>query len=244
MLKIVSANWYVGNPTPEKDAHFLASLNPDAAGVQEGHSSNAQAIRRAIGGRRFLVWWGTSKNKEKAFGELDVPVVIDRQKVNVLKKWTRLISHRAQKENIGMPRAATAVRFEKGGKTYTFINTHCNAGVQSRYTKKHLPRKIRRVAEFIAGMIVLEAMIVNAKRRGDIVILVGDLNYSTEGPVWKFSPEEMFKRQKMNFKVHRIDYIAYTRDLVAEDFRVIDTRHTGSDHSWITAKLVPNPKKR
>lgn len=234
-LKVSTSNFYVGNKQPEKDAHFLASKNCDISGIQEGHSGNAVAIRHALK-KTHHTYWGDSKDASKAFAMLDVPVVFPKS-LDVTKTWARQISARAQSENIGMPRAATAVRFNKGGKTVTFINTHTNAAVQNRNTKQPLSKSIKRVAEYIAGMVVLDRMIKKAKKRGDLVVLVGDLNYRTGGGVWKFSPEALFKRNNLRFKVKGLDYIGYSKVFKASNLTEIPTTATGSDHPWLTLEL-------
>lgn len=236
MIKIASANFFVGNTQVKKDAEFLRDLGVEVAGIQEGHSGNAQGIRNALY-KTHITWWG----RANTIAEQDVPVVISR-KLNVQKVWTRRISKRSQKENIGMPRNATAIRFRKEKEVYTFINVHTNAAVQNRKTGQPLSTRIRRVAEFVAGMIILEAMIRNAKRKGHVIV-VGDLNYRTvKSGVWKFSPQAVFKRTKMEFKAHGIDYIAWTRGLNMRNFEVIGTNKTGSDHPWLTADILPKKK--
>src|SRR6478609_1500147 len=235
-LKVSSANFFVGNKQPVKDANYLASLNCDLNGIQEGHSGNAEALKKTLGDTH-VVFWGNRKDAEKDFAMQDVPVVY-KKSLKTYKHWARLISHRAQKKNIGMPRAATAVRFEKEGVNVTFINTHCNAAVQNRETGQPFSRKVRRVAEFIAGMIVLEQMIKNAQKRGDKVVLVGDLNYApTKAGIWRYSPQAMFKRRKMHYRNHRIDYIGYSREFKPSNFTVIPQSKMGSDHDWITLNL-------
>lgn len=237
MVRVSTSNFYVGNPHPAADAKLLASFGCDVSGIQEGHSGNAQAIKESLA-RTHITFWGKSKNEGKQFAYLDVPVVYPKG-LDVLRSWARQISKRAQKKNIGMPRAATAVRFKKNGKTYTFINTHTNAGIRGKNPNRlHLPVKIKRVAEFVAGMIVLETMIRNAQRRGDYVILVGDLNYRVEKKgVWKFSPQGLFQRTKLKFHSAGLDYIAYSRNLEISNINEIPASRTGSDHPWLVADL-------
>lgn len=235
-LKVSSANFYVGNKQIAKDARFLASLGCDLNGIQEGHSDNARVIKETLKDTH-ITFWGRPKDKEKAFATLDVPVTY-KKTLKVYRQWARLINKRSQKKNIGMPRAATAVRFEKGGYNVTFINTHCNAAVQSRSTGRHLRTSIRRVLEYTRGMVVLEGMIRNAQKRGDLVVLVGDLNYALDRDgIWKFSPQALFKRTGLHFRVHRIDYIAYSKGFKPSNFETIGTGRTGSDHEWITLEL-------
>jgi len=236
MIKVSSTNFYVGNKQPVKDAEFLASLNCAIGGIQEGHGGNAVDIKRTLK-RTHDVYWGNSKNKERDLAYLDVPVVF-KKNLKVMKSWSRIVSKRAQVENIGMARAATAVRFEYQGQTYTFINTHLNAAVQSKATKKPLSRSVKRVYEYIRSIIVLESMIKNAQKRGDIVILVGDLNYSPvkEG-IWRYSPQALFKRTKLDYRAHHIDYIAFTKGLKVKNFTIIPKARTGADHDWLTLEL-------
>lgn len=235
-LKIGTANMYVGNKQPYKDAQLLNDL--DLVGFQEGHSGNAEAVRASLRQTHFT-FWGKRKDAEKTFAMLDVPIAISRR-LHLVKTWARLISHRAQKRNIGMPRAATAARVEKGGYMVTFINTHTNAGVQGQNPDRtHLPLKIKRVAEYVAGMIVLEAMIRNAIRRGDLVVLVGDLNYRKyDAGIWKFSPRALFERTGLRYRQEGLDYIAYSRKFKLVEFKVIPTTRTGSDHPWLVAELT------
>jgi endonuclease/exonuclease/phosphatase family metal-dependent hydrolase len=233
-LKVASANFYYQNKQPKKDALFLASLGVDVAGIQEGTGGNAQDIKEALDHRYDTFWRkDTDRDKQKAY--LDVPVTF-KKSLKVYKTWARMISKRSQKKDIGMPRAATVVRFEKEGYDVTFINTHCNAAVQNRTTKQPLSRKIRRVTEYVAGMIVLEQMVRNAKKRGDLVILVGDLNYrEQQRGVWKFSPQAMFERTGLKYRDNGLDYIAFDAKFKISDFDVVTQNRTGSDHDWLTA---------
>lgn len=231
MIKVASANFYVGNPQPRADARFLASLDCDIVGIQEGHG-NIVEIKDALKDTHRLFVTGDALERR------DVPVLVPKG-LHVKRFWGRQISKRSQKKNIGMPRSATAIRCVKSGKVYTFINTHTNAGVQNRTTGRPLSTKIRRVSEFVAGMIVLESMIRNAKRRGDSVIVVGDLNYrQVRSGVWKFSPQSLFNRTGLSYRARGIDYIAFTKDLTpADELQVIGTDRTGSDHVWLVLKL-------
>lgn len=242
-IRVSSNNFYVGNKQPVKDAQFLASLNCDISGIQEGHGGNAQDIKRTLA-KTHVTYWATPKDKDKAFGMLDVPVVY-KKSLKVYRHWARQISKRSQVKNIGMPRAATAVRFEKGGYDITFINTHCNAAVQGKDPKKtNLPLRIRRVSEYVAGMIVLERMIKNAQKRGDLVILVGDLNYhKTKAGVWRYSPQALFKRCNLQYREQHLDYIAFSRKFTASNKQVIGTNRTGSDHPWLVLDLEVIEKK-
>lgn len=234
MVKVSTSNFYVGNKQPRKDARFLASFDCDASGIQEGHSGNYDAIKEELKDTHRVII-----GKERSINTLDVPVVVKRKGIRVIRHWSRQISVRAQKENIGAPRNATVVRFKKDGVRYSFINTHTNAAVQSRKTGEHLPTSIRRVSEYVAGMIVLEAMIHNARRRGDVIILTGDLNYRADrGGVWKFSPQSLFRRTRLRYISHGPDYIACSRSLRFKDIRIVPTRMTGADHAWIVATLT------
>jgi hypothetical protein len=237
MIKVATANWYYRNQRPQRDAHLLASYGVDSAGIQEGHGGNAQDIRTALH-QNYITWWGTPEDPEKAYAALDVPISI-KKSFHIERFWFRQISARAQKKDIGMPRAATVVRFRKDGVWYSHINTHTNAAVQGRDPSKlHLSLTIRRVMEYVKGMIVLEEMINNAKKRGDKVILTGDLNYKlTRAGIWKYSPAGLFKRTGMRFKNNGLDYIAY-HGLKCVRLQTIPTTHTGSDHPWLVATLV------
>lgn len=236
ILKVGSANFFVNNRNPQRDAKFLAKLGCDVVGVQEGHSGNAAAIKKAIG-NTHIVHWGKRKDAYRSFAMLDTPVVVHRR-LDVIKLWARLVSNRAEKRNIGMQRAATAVRFRKDGKTVTFINVHLNAAVQNKLTKKPRSRKIKRVGEYVKSMIVVEAMIVRAKARGDLVVVVGDFNFSRQKKnPWKYSPQAMFARQGLKFKSRHLDYIAYSKEFTPSGFTVIPASRTGSDHPWLTLTL-------
>lgn len=236
-LRVSTSNFYVGNTQPTHDAHTLAGLKCDLSGVQEGHSGNARAIKDTLK-TTHTVWWKTVRDKDLQMGFMDVPVVIN-PRLHVLKIWARLISKRAQKRDIGMPRAATAVRFKWNTHTITFINTHTNAAVQNPDTGKPYSSSIARVYQYIKGMIVLEAMIVNAKLRGDMVILVGDLNFKkVKTGVWKFSPQAMFRRQNMNSVSNGLDYIAFTKGFKRYgNVHFVRTSRTGSDHDWVYLDL-------
>lgn len=235
-MRIATCNFFVGNKQPERDAKKLASYNVDVAGIQEGHSGNVGAIKRTINDKYRTIVGGVAIEKQ------DSAVVINR-KHHILKWWVRQISKRSQAENIGMPRTATAVRFKSEKKVWTVINTHTNAAVQNRTTGEPLPLRIRRVAEFVAGMIILEAMIRKAKKDSNYVVLTGDLNYRVRQagkPVWKFSPEDLFRRTKMDFFNQGLDYIAWSRNLEKKGpANVIDASEHGGDHPWIIVDLVP-----
>lgn len=236
-LKVSSNNFYVGNKQADDDAVLLGSHNVHLAGIQEGYRRGGRALQRKLR-KTHKTFWRKAKNADRqmAFGE--VPVVYDKD-LDVIKTWARLISKRAQEKNIGMPRAATAVRFRKGGETVTFINTHCNAAVQNRKTKKPFARRIPRVNQYVKGMIILELMVRNAKRRGDLVVLVGDLNYRTvSGKPWRFSPQAMFKRTKMNYVHQGVDYIAYSSEFKVEKFYRLQKHRHGGDHPWLFAVLT------
>ena len=240
-MRVSTSNFYVGNKQPRKDAAFLLQQGIDLGGIQEGHGNakDIEAVAKTAGTHN--VFWGSGKDAEKDFATLDVPVVY-RKTLKVKRIWTRLISHRAQVKNIGMPRAATAIRFFHNNQSYTFINTHTNAAVQNRNTGEPLSTKINRVVEYIAGMVVLQAMITNAKRRGDHVILTGDLNYRVRRPgatIWQHSPQALFAANKMTYVNSGLDYIAYTGGLVASNFKIIPTTQTGSDHPWLVVDLNP-----
>ncbi len=235
-MRIATANFYVGNTQPRKDAEQLRQLNVDIAGIQEGHSGNLIAIRDVLK-NDYRVFVGGS-----AIEYQDTPILVHKE-YKVLKSWSRRISRRSQKENIGMPRTATAVRIDHDKKKWTVINTHTNAAVQDRETGAPLPTRIKRVAEFVAGMIILEAMIRNAKRTSNYVVVTGDLNYRTvQSGVWKFSPQALFERTKMDFEVRGLDYIGYSRNLKVDKLQVEEPVKGGHDHPWLIAKLVPKNK--
>ena len=237
MIRVATANFYVGNTHPRRDAKLLMSLGTDLAGIQEGHSGNAVAIKAALPTR--TVWWRkyASRYKDKNLAATDVPVVVDAD-IDTIKFWGRQICVRSQKENIGMPRAATMVRFRYRGKTVTFINTHWNAAVQDPHTKRHLPITVKRVAQFVAGCIVTEAIIHFARLRGDLVILTGDLNYLTVPfTPWRYSPQGLFRRTKLAYRNNGLDYIAYSKAFKATNKHVIDKSRTGSDHDWLLLDL-------
>lgn len=236
-MRIATANFFVGNKQPAKDAKFLASFKVDVAGIQEGHSGNVSAIKNTLVNSYRTVVGGSRIEQQ------DTAVVINR-KYKVLKWKNRLISRRSQKENIGMPRTATWVQFKDDkGKVWTFINTHTNAAVQNRNTGEPLPQTIKRVAGFVAGMVILEGIIRNAKRTGNYVVLTGDLNYRVRPdgkPVWKFSPEDLFRRTKMDFVNQGLDYIAFSKNLKKDGpVNVIDASKHGGDHPWLILDVVP-----
>lgn len=233
-MRIATANFYVGNTRVAEDAKALAALKPDVVGIQEGHSGNVAKIKATISQQYRVLVGGNSIEAQ------DTPVAVSRNH-KVLKWWTRRISKRSQKENIGMPRTATEVRIkDEDAKTWAVINTHTNAAVQNRETKQPLPKTIRRVAEFIAGMIVLEAMIRRAKKECNYVVLTGDLNYRVvKTGIWKFSPQALFARTKMDFVVEGLDYIAFSRNLRVKNKRVIPPVKGGHDHPWILVDLDP-----
>lgn len=230
MVKVASANFYVGNTQPQKDAKFLRSFDFDVAGVQEGHSGNIEAIRAAIGDTHRVRFGNTFEGK-------DVPVVFPK-KLNVLSFKSRQISKRAEVKNIGMPRAASIIRFKKDGQTYCFINTHLNAAVQGP-EGRHGRMSLKRVYEYTRSIIALEAIIRRAKRRGEHVILVGDLNYRSVplGNEWFFSPHKMFKRVGMTYRDERLDYVAWTGRLRLETYRLVRQTQHGADHPWIIASF-------
>lgn len=231
MVKVASANFYVGNTQPQKDAKFLRSFDFDVAGVQEGHSGNIEAIRAAIGDTHNVRFGDTFEGK-------DVPVVFPK-KLNVKSFKSRRVSKRAEVKNIGMPRAASILRFKKDGQTYCFINTHLNAAVQNRETDKPLSRQIPRVFEYTRSIVALELIIRRAKKRGEHVILVGDLNYRSVpgGNDWFYSPHKMFKRVGMTYRDERLDYVAWTGRLKLETYRLVRQTQHGADHPWIIASF-------
>lgn len=224
------------NNQPVKDALFLPTLHCDLYGIQEGQGGNAQKIRNTLK-NIYTTFWGTSANKDIQRAMIDVPVVVDKD-VNILKMWARKVCDRSQEKNTGAPRAATLVRLARRGKTVTFINTHLNAGVQDPRTKLPFSIKIKRIYEYTRSIIVLEFMIRAAQSRGDLVVVVGDLNYSVQkSGIWKFSPQALFNRTKLNFRSHNYDYIAFSKQFEANDFTVIPRSKTGSDHDWLTLVL-------
>jgi len=234
-LRVASANWYYANKQPVRDAHFLVNFDPDIVGVQEGHGGNAQDIKNALKGTHET-FWGKPADKAKAYGALDVPVFY-KKRLKVIRRWSRQVSKRASVKDLGMPRAATIVRFEKDGVNVTFVNTHLNAAVQGS-AGKPLTAKIKRVFEFIQSIIVLEAIIRRAQRRGDLVVVVGDMNFrKTNAGVWKFSPIGLFNRTKLNYREVGLDYIAFSKRFKASNFKVIPTSQTGSDHPWLLLDL-------
>lgn len=236
-LKVSSTNFYVKNPHPYADAQFLTSYGIDFGGIQEGHSGNAEAIKRAIR-HNYTTYWKTSDNKDLQLAYLDVPIIVSHR-LRILKTWARQLSQRAEVRNIGAPRAATATRVIKEGKKITFINTHLNAGVQNVKTKQPLSTRIRRVAEYVKSMVILEIMIRRAQARGDLVVLTGDLNFSEQkSGVWKFSPQALFKRTGLRYKNHHLDYIAYSKAFTAGILKIIPTTKTGSDHPWLILDLT------
>jgi hypothetical protein len=233
MIKVSTANFYVGNQRKEHAAAVLGSLNCHAAGVQEAHGGNVFAIKKVLG-KSHAIHMGTNRE-----GKTDVLNVIDKKKVKVLRHWKRQISARAEVKDIGMPRTAVITRFEYLGQKYTFINTHTNAGVQSRTTRKPLSMRIRRVAQFAKGTMVLEGIVRKAQLRGDIVIIVGDLNYRQQrGKGWKFSPQALFNRTRLDFITTGIDYVAFSKKLKLAKKEVIGMDKTGSDHPWLVVTLV------
>ncbi len=235
-FKVFTGNYYVLNEQPIKDALLLPTLHCDVYGIQEGQGGNAQKIRNTLK-NLFTTFWGTSANKDIQRAMIDVPVVVDKD-IDIIKMWARKVCDRSQEKNTGAPRAATVVRLHKRGRTITFINTHLNAGVQDTGTKLPFSMKIKRIYEYAKSIAVLELMIRAAQSRGDLVVLVGDLNYSVQkSGIWKFSPQALFNRTKLNFKSHHYDYIAYSRQFEANDFTVIPSSKTGSDHDWLTLTL-------
>lgn len=232
MIRVSTSNWYVGNTQPGKDAKFLATYNCDVSGVQEGHSGNIAAIEAAIGDTHRIIY-----GRKPGLGPQDAPVIVPKT-LRVIKSWSRQINPRAEKKNIGMDRNATVVRFHHEGEIYSLINTHTMAAVQGK-DGNHYALTIRRVAYFVKGMIVLETMIRRAKKRGDKVIVTGDLNYRpTKAGIWFYSPQALFKRTGLLYTNLGIDYIAYDRSMKLDNLKIIPHSQTGSDHSWLVAELI------
>ena len=230
-MRIATANFYVGNTQPRKDAEQLRSLGVDVACIQESHSHNTNAIRDALK-NDYRVYVGGNTIQEQ-----DSPILIHK-KFKVKKFWNRQISKRAQVKNIGMPRTASVIRFDNNDKKWCVINTHTNAAVQNRNTGAPLSTKIKRVAEYVAGMIVLETMIRNALRRDDFVVVTGDLNYRVvKTGVWKFSPQGLFSRTKLKFVNRGLDYVAYSSNLEVDNLKVIPPVKGGHDHPWLIVDL-------
>src|SRR6476661_4569324 len=109
-ITVSTSNFYVGNSQPAKDAKFLASLGAVFSGVQEGHSGNAHVLGSTLWRTHHVFWKQvTDKDLQKAYE--DTAVVVPRIKgVKVLRFWSRLISKRSSKRDIGMPRSATVAR--------------------------------------------------------------------------------------------------------------------------------------
>lgn len=236
MIKTASANFYVGNRQPQKDAKFLASFDVDVAGIQEGHGGNNGDIRKALGKTHRLYHGNT-------FGAIDVPILTKRE-LNVVSFKSRQVSKRAEIKNIGMPRNAGILRFKKDGQRFCFINTHLNAAVQNRATGEPLSMRIKRVYEFTQSIIALERIIKNAKKRGEHVILTGDLNFrnAPRGLTWRYSPAKLFKRTDMKFRAQGLDYVAWSDTLRMSDFEVIPTSKHGGDHPWLLANFTVKRK--
>ena len=231
IVRVSSNNFYVGNQQPEKDARFLRSFKCHVSGIQEGHSGNVEAIRRAIGNTHSVRYGDTFEGK-------DVPVVYPSG-LHVLSFKSRRVSKRAEVKNIGMPRAASVLRFKVNGEVFCFINTHLNAAVQNRETNEPLSRQIPRVFEYTRSIVQIEMIIRRAKKRGEHVILVGDLNYRSVpgGMDWFYSPHQMFKRVGMRYRSERLDYIAWTKGLNLDSYRTVPQTMHGADHPWLFANF-------
>lgn len=233
MVKVTSANFYVGNKQPQKDAKFLRSFKAHVNGVQEGHGGNIAAIRKAIGDTHSIRFGNTFEGQ-------DVPIVHPKN-LKVLSFKSRQISKRAEVKNIGMPRAASILRFKLDGEVYCFINTHLNAAVQGPEGRPGNVKRVKRVFEYTQSIIALEVIIKRAKKRGEHVILVGDLNFRNvpNGMGWFYSPNRLFKRCGMEFRSERLDYVAWTRDLKLKSYHLIPQSKHGADHPWIVAEFDP-----
>jgi exonuclease III len=240
MIRVATTNFYYNNRQPQRDARHVANVwHPDVWGIQEGNGGNCEDIRTAVHDQ-YHVWWSTPKDKDRLLAAKDTPVAYRRSnKIKPIRHWNRLISKRSQAKDIGMPRSATVLRFHYNHSTVSFINTHCNAAVQGP-RGNHLSTSIRRVYEYIKGMIVLEQMVKNARKRGDRVILVGDMNYhDTRTGIWRYSPQALAKRCKLHQRSVGLDHVMYDHSFKMARWQVQPAHHNmGADHPWLFADLV------
>lgn len=233
-MKIITANFYVGNKQPAKDINRLKASGAHAIGLQEAHTRFG-AFRKHSGPAYWHLVNGLGGK-----GAKEVPVMLRKAETKYLGhggyKASDYIPHRKGWSN---ERWIFYVMYEHEGVVYCIINTHTNAVVQ-RPDGRRRSLRLKRVREFRDHMHLLGQEITHRKNQGYVVIVTGDLNFRVTKHAWFWSPQRLFARNGMDFVRKGVNYIAWdASQLKCTKHWIIPKRKTGADHHWVVALLFP-----
>lgn len=223
-IRLLSANLYQGNPTPQKAAAKIKQLRPDVVGTQEMQAGMARFD--VAGYRKFQAddEWGRGVG------------VFLREELEYDGHGFHQLSDRiGRRPGYDAPRWSTHVDFRKGGERLTVIDVHFP--VVPRKTKPSTNTKVGRA--FIQCFTATLALAEAKEKAGRKVAIIGDLNDRPHDgiPLWEWHPTKVLPAQGYSYVRQGVDYLASTHGEFANTRSVL-MKNTGSDHDWLASSWL------
>lgn len=237
-MRVASVNIYVANKQLQADLKRLKSLGLVAIGMQETHKRYADIVK---GLSDTFDEYSADRDSAGGRAPQDCTIFLHK-KATYLGHGAYQVSEQVGDSGIAAARWLVWVRFQWNGHKYALLNVHLNAAIQNRKTGAPLTG-IERVRQYRLSAAEVEEEIASQQQDGYNVIVVGDFNYRryriANFTLWKWSPQEIFRRRGLKYIEKGLDYVAWTPTLEQRKFDEIPTSQTGSDHPWLVVNLRP-----
>lgn len=239
-MRIATINFYAGNPQALKDIGLIDSLNFDVAGIQEAHNK----LEEIVAGLKdhYHVFHHVQKNGTRGSRE-NVSIIRKDRGYKIYGHDSYKVAPSARPIKYAPERYLVWVRFQdQRGRKFQHITTHTQPAVQDHNTGTMLPLSIKRVSGYVLGMRAIAKEIRRAKRDGFTPIVTGDLNYRRYPGVKNFvlafwSPQNVFQRNKLAWREHAVDYVAWGPSLKYQNEGTISQARHGADHDWLWVEV-------
>jgi hypothetical protein len=235
LVRILTANVYVGNNYPQKCANKIRDLNPHAAALQEA-SSAIGTLENTLAGYRFSYNKGCKQGK-------GTPVLVLKSLDSSGGTGNLLGCDEIPNTKCGKERwiSYTVSRLPGGSKRRVVIGSHFDCNVQR---DDGTPSGSKMVDKYKTHSARLSELVDGFLKIGWSPIVAADWNYRLKGkidtpaeaPDW--SPYGIARRFGFKYEAKGIDGIMFDPKVYALDHReTIPTSATGSDHEWLMVYL-------
>jgi len=237
LVRILTANIYIGNATNQKAANKIKDLNPHAAALQEAADA-LPTLEKTLGGYRFA--YSDAGKQGRNTPALVLKSLDDSHGIGNVHGCNEIPDTQCGKArwiSYGIS------RLPGPNARRAFIATHLNCGIQNddgtarnNNLADHYKTQSARLCELIDAF----------RRIGWSPIIAADWNYRLKGkidtpaeaPDW--SPYGIARRFNLHYEAQGIDGIMWDPKVYALDHRQsIGQEATGSDHDWFMVYLRP-----
>jgi endonuclease/exonuclease/phosphatase family metal-dependent hydrolase len=235
LVKVLTANVYVGNQSDQKCANRIKDLQPHVAMLQEAQNTLG-VLEDTLPGYRFHY----GKQSDAARG---IPVLAQESMDSSSGYGNLFGCPEVEGKQCGKARWMTyqVTRLPGSSDRRAVIGTHFNCSVQN---DDGTPKQSRLLDNYIRHSETLQALIAAFQEIGWSPIVAGDFNYRLKGkvdtpdeaPAW--SPYGIARTYGLRYEAQGIDGVMWHPKRYSMDKRqCIPKAETGSDHDWLMVYL-------